>query len=145
MALVQELNTKARQGGSGDFSALVVEYVEVLACIDDGEVLAALDDHGDRVTYINSVWSLPILRGNIVDVDASSCGHNHEAKLDAHVDNSLGIVKHFVKLVEVVNHSDLLVLVQHCLNVVPVQFAVNDVAERHCTTATGTGENSTIV
>ena len=145
MALVEEFNAQAGHGGRGDFATLVVVDREVLAGVDDGEVLAALDDHGDCITDVDGVGGLPVLRLDVVNIDACSSCNYHITEFDAHVDNPLWIIKHFIKLVEVVDHGDFFVLIKHRLDIVPVQFTVNDVAEGHSAAAASSRKNRAIV
>ena len=82
---------------------------------------------------------------NIVDVDAVYCGNNHKAEFYAHFNNTLGVVKHFVELVKIVNNGDLLIFIEMRLDVVPVKLSIYNVTERNSTTPTSSSQYSTVV
>ena len=116
-----------------------------MAGVDNRKVLLALHYHRDCVSYINSVGCLPVLRSNVVHVDAVGGRDDHVAELNAHGDDTLRVVKNFVQLMQVVDHRDLLIFVEVGLNIVPVELPVDNVAKIDCTTSTGTCQNGAIV
>ena len=111
----------------------------------DHKVLRALDNHRDGFTDVDGERCLPVLRCDVVYIDAVCGCHNHVTVLDTHGDDALGVIEKFIKFVQIVDHGDLLILVKHRLNVVPVELAINNIAKGDCTATTCSGQNGTIV
>jgi hypothetical protein len=122
VALIQELYTEALVLGRGDKLTLVRVDVEVLAGIDQSEILSSLHDEEDDVLDVEDEWRSPI--HHIVDIALASGAHDQVVVLHAHVNHSLSEVKIIIHLVKAIVDGNLVLLVKNGLDVSPREGSI---------------------
>lgn len=141
--MVQELDSQTLIFGGGDQFAFVGVAVEILTCIDQGEVLGSLDDQEDDVLDVEDERGGPV--HNVVDVALRGRANNKMIMLHAHVDNPLSEVEIIIHFMKAIIDANLVLLIQGGLDMGPGELSVDNRSENDMTIATGTGDDCTVV
>ena len=134
VSLVQELNTKALALWRRDKLAFVGVDVEVLACVDQSEVLGSLDDEEDNILDVENEWRAPV--HGAVDIALRGGANDEVVVLHAHVDDSLSEVKIIVHLVEAVIDADSVFGIENSFDMSPLECSVNDMTKDNLSVST---------
>jgi len=129
MSLIEELYSQSLALWRGNEFTLIGVHIEVLACIDECEVLGTLDDEENNIFYVKDKWGTPV--HGTVDVALSGGAHDEVVVLHAHVDHSFSEIEIVIHLVKAVVDADPVFRIQNSFDVSPLKGSVNDMAEHN--------------
>lgn len=117
MASVQELDSQSLEFRCADELAFIVVHNEVLAGVNESEVLGSLHNQVDAVLHIEHEGRGPV--HHVVDVALGGGTDDEVVMAHAHVHNTLSEIKIFIHFMETVVHCDLVVFIENSFNVCP--------------------------
>jgi len=129
MSLIEELYSQSLALWRGNEFTLIGVHIEVLACIDECEVLGTLDDEENNIFYVKDKWGTPV--HGTVDIALSGGAHDEVVVLHAHVDHSFSEIEIVIHLVKAVVDADPVFRIQNSFDVSPLKGSVNDMAEHN--------------
>ena len=136
VSLVQELNSKALALWRGDKFTLVRIDIEVLAGIDQSEILCSLDDKEDNIFDVKHERRTPV--HGAVNIALRGCAHNQVIMLHAHVDNSFSEVEIIVHFMEAVVDADSVFRVEDSFDMGPLESSIDDMSKYNLSISTCT-------